>query len=742
MTTPLFLDAKLQIDGAEKYAGLLTPMSDNQDRWPQEVMEEAYRQLPYLSDFAVHVSMDRADEERGYALGSIEVQSNTQQTPDEMERLGTTKTVQIPFVVREKKLAPLDIFLSNGKYHHLVEGRLRAAMFRGDTFDAVRDRPPEPNLYTDLQPPLEASTGLQGGGFKVASAKKEASIVSSLSGLLGRKAPQYIPVDTIRGMSNRAHDVSKFVAARGSKATGLAKAPNLAKATSKPLQSASSIRGAKIAMMTPLLPQLHGRVNELHLNRMKLAMKDPSTLASYMNANEGVKAAFDSALGLEASDLRKTASVAWSSIKPNVVQLRKLASGNYLMKYANSEMYAPQQEEVPPSVAEEMMPDLDSSPQIAGDGTITASPDVVDKQTTDTEEIRTVDQPGVWKVQDKMGNMLTGWCFPQLLSLDMQPMPLTLFSNGSEYSLQENIAGVLITKGSELPKGRMQGYGALYYLDHATPRVFVPMTIKNSYRGPDGLFHYMAVTDLGEEVDLSFCDSLKTIVRVSDREFCLPEEFAKWWMPLKSKTELVDQPLLFTKFASAQPYSAKGEIISDGSLFSFRGEPFSKVASSEVSFLGRQDAEFVGVAAGIDSSQIKQLLTKAAQGNLVKVDGLRTLWDPSEKIARMKKKIASLIQDVGLRNYNLIKEASVLDDALTADKVLGLGFLNAENVATFVDLLPGLEYALSKIAEMLMASRVGLKDIPEVALERMMIALEDVIQGLKTLKQREISYVE
>ena len=95
-----------------------------------------------------------------------------------------------------------------------------------------------------------------------------------------------------------------------------------------------------------------------------------------------------------------------------------------------------------------------------------------------------------------------------------------------------------------------------------------------------------------------------------------------------------------------------------------------------------------------------------------------------------------------MRNHFLAKEASVLDDALTVDKVLSLGFLNAENVATFVDMLPGLERAASAISEMLVAARLGMKDIPEVALERMMIALEDVILGLQRLKQKELSYTE
>ena len=88
-----------------------------------------------------------------------------------------------------------------------------------------------------------------------------------------------------------------------------------------------------------------------------------------------------------------------------------------------------------------------------------------------------------------------------------------------------------------------------------------------------------------------------------------------------------------------------------------------------------------------------------------------------------------------------MKEAAVLDDATSADKILGLGFLNEDNVATFIDMLPSLEETSSKMSELLVAVRVGLKDIPESAVERMLFSLESVINGLKSLQQKEIHKV-
>lgn len=747
---PLFLDTALSFH--EKTASAFVQLGDNADMWPQEVMDEAYRQLPFLSDFDVHAVVDRVDEERGFAFGSIEVRPISLQTATEMEQ-NPTKAIQIPFVIREKKLAPLDVFINDKVYQHLTEGRVRSTLFRPDIFDSVRDRPPEQNLFADLQPPLEA-TGTGGGGVKLGSADldKEAKKTGIISKLLGRRTPEYIGPEALRAASanpttvvEKGKKTISGLAAQGRKDKGTTrKVVSKGSRTDAPkkVYSASSIRGVKMAMMTPLLPQLHGQVSVRHLDRLKTAMQDPSLRSVVLGANEGVQAAFASALQLEAGDPTKTAQIAWENIPPSVVQFRKLPSGNFMCKMANAEMYQPREEEVSPSQGEEMMSDLDLTAQVESDGTITASPDAAIKQTLDAEEIRVVDQPGVWKVQDKMGNTLTGWAFPQLLSLDMQPMPLTLFSNGSEHCIQEHIAGALLSKGTDLPKGRMQGYGAMYYLDHGSPRVFVPMTIKNSYRGADGSLHYTALTDLQEDVDLVFTENLKTVVRMGEREYAVPEGFSKWWMPLKSRTDLVNQPLMFTKYAGARPASGKGELVGDGAVFSFRGEPFSKVASEQVTFLSRPDAEFVGVAAGVDPAFMKEALDKAARGDLVKFDGLRTLHDPREKIAEARTKVANAVREVNLRNHDLIKVAAVLDDALTADKILGLGFLNAENVATFVSMLPGLEFALSQLSEMLVASRIGLKDIPEVALERAKVALEDVIQGLRTLKQREIGFAE
>jgi len=667
-TEALFLDSSLQFEGAEKFAGMLTRLGDNVDNWHQEIMQEAYKQLPYLSQYDSHVILDKVDEERGFAFGSIEVRPKTAMTVEEMQTSGMDK-VHIPLIVKEQMLSPLDVFLSGKKYFHLTENRLREMLMRPEAFDVARLRPYDPSLVQDLQPPLRSGFGGFGaGGTKVGSAEAE---------------------------------LEKL----------------------------------------PLLPQLYGRVKESHAERMKTAMADPSLQASVLNGHEGVKAAFASAQRLNPSNPEKVASLVASRIKPTVVQITKLGTNEALVKWATDEMFAPQQEQVPMDVARDLMGDQDMQQELENDGSVTMSPDSEVKQTLEAEEVKVADSFGIWKVQDANGNTLIGWVFPKLMTLDLQVLPLSLFNNGSQFALQEAIAGEIAGKSTDIPKGIPRGYGALYYLDHGTSKAFIPMTVTSTMQGPQGV-RFLAQTDMGDQVTFSFGQGLVKPVRVSEAEWVLPNFLN--WMPLRGKTELVSDPTLFSKLAAVSRTGTVDIVGDKDGTFSFRGPAIAKVASDHTKFVDRNKAMFLGVALGMDHRFCKTALARAQNGERVSVAGLKVLGSLSEKMAsirgQLKKELSEL--DPPICNYFLAKEASVLDDALTADKILGLGFLNAENVSTFVDLLPALQAASCKLAELLIAVRIGLKEVPEVAVERMLVALEDVIRGLQSLRQKELRFSE
>jgi len=664
MTSSLFLDAPLKIDGAEKLAGTLTRMGDNVDEWPQQVSQEAYKQIPYLSDFTADVILEKVDEQKGFAFGAIHVKPKSDMSLEEQEETSGLDKVFIPVVIKDNMLCSFDVFIHGKSYHNLTESRLRSALFRPDVMDAPRTRPFDPNLINDMMPPVE---GRMGGSFGKLGAAEMAAI--------------------------------------------------------------------------PLLPQLQGRVMQSHVDRLKTACEDPSLRMQVTNGDEGVKAAFQSAMGLSPTEKEKRASLLASSVRPNVVQIRRLDNGQYKVKWANTEMYAPQEESVPLDVAMDLAGEEDLSGILEADDTITASPDAPIKETMEAEEVKVADVFGLWKVQDTTGNTMIGWVFPQLLSMDMVPLPLTLFTNGSQYAVQEHVAGEMAGKSVDLPKGNPQGYGCLYYIDHGTAKAFVPMTVSNTVRGPDGLIKYMATDELGEQVNFYFSDAMKKVMKVGEGEYCVPAGCN--WMPLRGKTDLISKPLAFSKTASRK-FSSMGELLSDGALFTWRGPAVAHLPEEQTKFVKRADAEFLGVAMGLSPPFCKQALAKAAKGELMSFEHLKQVVPLREKMAAARNSVLKDLTELDrpIRNYFLAKEASLLDDALTADKILGLGFLNAENVATFVDMLPNLEATSSKLAEMLIAVRLGMKDVPEQAVERMLTAIEDVIQGLKALKHKELEKMQ
>jgi hypothetical protein len=82
---------------------------------------------------------------------------------------------------------------------------------------------------------------------------------------------------------------------------------------------------------------------------------------------------------------------------------------------------------------------------------------------------------------------------------------------------------------------------------------------------------------------------------------------------------------------------------------------------------------------------------------------------------------------------DLVKEAAPLEDPVAVDKILSLGFINPENVMIFVSYVPEIEETINKLAELLLAARLGLSNVDAGALEKSLIHLDKVVAGLKTL---------
>ena len=164
-----------------------------------------------------------------------------------------------------------------------------------------------------------------------------------------------------------------------------------------------------------------------------------------------------------------------------------------------------------------------------------------------------------------------------------------------------------------------------------------------------------------------------------------------------------------------------------------------KVAGIDSSVeLGTKEAMFVLDTLGAKSRTTEILKTALSRsGEPVTVYGVRSDYinpefnQPLEKQARIRDLKHQIAMDLRI---DLTKEASVIQDPEAVDNVLSLNFINEDNLGDYIDNIQMFKRSISKLASMVLASRMGLADIEESAARKAMDGLESVVEGLEGVK--------
>lgn len=747
MSTPLFLD-RVHKQTFEKIA-MPVRLSESPEAWQRDIAGEIYKQLPFLGEYAVNVILDRVDAQRGYGFGSAMVTNRSDAPmPDRSE----LPVLRLPIIIRDYMMAPLDIFMDGAGVYPLTESRVREKLFRADTFELSTRKPSDKGLVDNLYPPMRSNYGM---------------------GTMG--------ADTM-GMGKMAHE------AEAGRRAYIARMR--AEAAANPEMS-GTIKGASlIAEIAPTLSE-----------------KDADSLVDQITQDASLKVAaarnqtFAKLAMMVAAapktNVVKTASALVESIKPNVVQFEKLASGNFRVKWANSQAFAPQQDVVPPAQANQMAGgDLTGMKPGA---TVTLSSEKAEKQSLDEPVYVKVDKFGKYEVQDMDSNQRhIGWVVP-VVDLENHPLELFVFVKPNEgpkgsgvaldasqpqsplgegaaggapgatppdpqtalaapniktagidtpaqpgvWAVQDEIAGLSFGGDPEeaynaLCEGNqgMAPQGSGFFYSSAGQCCLLPMTIQNGSMGPEGAQGFQAETMFGEPVQIQQVQGLKKVEMMGEGVYGIPADMC--WVPLPGDPIfLAKNPLDIDNTDQAQGMGNQVEVGSTGpGEFSMQGAPLAKVARDQRTFIKKADAEFLLVAMGVNPFEAQGILKKAEAGHKVKCAG-RPIVSLASLHSEMTKKAASDLADFPYHlRQNLIKEASVIDDADTTDKVLAMNFINPENISTFAKYLPDLDKASQKLAELLLGVRLGIGSVDEGAVERAMKGMEAVIDGLKLLQQK------
>lgn len=423
-----------------------------------------------------------------------------------------------------------------------------------------------------------------------------------------------------------------------------------------------------------------------------------------------------------------------SAVKPTVAQIVRTDDG-YVLKTASHMLWAPQERlldrgEVVRLVGAETALTVDKC------GSVTMADPGVEKEDPEEDTADLVKDFGIYKVQDDKGRHLIGFCFPNLIDVTGEAMPLTLFTNGGVSALQGEIAGVKVSDGASLMSGRPRGYGVFYEtLPNGKVQATVPLNIHMNVDAPEAMGSGMVAETIdGRQVKLVVQPGVSKLTMTPDGTVIIPDDFS--WMPLEKSDPvvLVDHPDMFSKTAAM---SSIGEVTirhGGNNTFSVSGWPVEKVAYEQKNFLDIDDTMFLLGAVGVSPQLSIQKMGEAYQWMQpvsVKVAHVIEHEDDVRSAARAEAR--GLVEKVASLRKSLVKEAAAIPDPTAVDTVLSLGFLNPENLMTFISHLPQLNETQGHLCELLVAARLGQREIPTSALERAIRALEETIEGLNVI---------
>lgn len=808
---PLFLTPSIEF---EKTAAM-TQLPEDPNAWPHEILQELYKQAPYISDFSPHVVMEKVDGEQGYGLGHVEIGNQTEiqtgTTPGAAAASGV-RSVRVPVVIKDGMLAPFDLLVSDdSKVLPLTEVRLRAAIFRPQAFDVTSRTPGDQSMIGQLYPPSRQSQGFGSGGTGMVTSVGLGKEGSALEGFLTKTAgefedfaSQFLDADYLHAPDGSRHGRMGKKVASGEGKPGMltefveknaalmlidderlhADQPTARKANLGVAAVGGALGGAGLAhflnegaglksspkslaigaglgaLATPAIAAYHNHkvdkhraargektaslleailptINDSDMLAFKRAIVDPNIQGMLFKNAAAITPAIE--LLMSTPERPKFAEYFASLVQPSVVQLKRVDEG-YRIKAASHLFWEPFTQTVDRGEAvrrfgEKVVLAADLSGAVTmADGAEATEPEP--QHDSDMQGAAPVTEAGLYKVMTPEGAEAIGYVIPNLIDIDGTAIPLALFTNGSQATVQGDVVGVPVEGGGgmELPTGDVPQGRGVFASPGPEVQATIPLNISGSATLPSGETMYRAESFSGEDVMVCLQPNIATVVASDEGKMIIPDSWQ--WVPLDAADEIAveSQEDDLAKAASAK-LGDKYVDIAGGSTFSMRGPLVEKLAHDEREGLGVDDAMFLLAGLGVDQDYGVRKLAEASSGlEPVRVYVGREIKLASDERFSALERARVTLDSLPHLKQPLFKEAAALGDPQAVDTVLSLGFLNPENLMTFVSYLPVLEDGMTKLCDILLASRLGnLIDTPEGAIERSVRSTEAVLEGLKAL---------
>lgn len=655
----------------EKLAAEVT-LPEDPNAWPNEITQELFKQVPYIADFEPHVVMDKVDAERGYGFGHVEVTNKTEiQHGASPEGLASAgvRSAKIPVIIKDRKLQAFDVLVTED---------------------------------SSMLPLTEAR--LRQAIFRPQNFDITARTPGDMS-MIGQLYPPYRQNYGMGGGSG------------ASMSAGMGK------------EGKSKLGSVLKAILPTITAQDYGHFYEL--------LDDAGMRAAFVKNAGATLPSLRLLSTCEPANDEKVASDLFDNIKPTVVQLVREVEG-YTLKTANHRCWTVKRAshdrgDMVRIFGEKVVLAAD----LSGSATMGLGGEAPPAPMEEEQQPQLIKDFGVYQVRDEQGAELVGHVFPNLIDVDGTPLPLALFWNGEKAAVQGEIVGTKVGDDVPLVEGHPRGRGCFYDVSGEEPIATIPLAIRATLAGGEegGGVALMAETFDGREVGILIQPNLAHVMMGEGEHMLVPDTMK--WLPLDDAEEvaLLSESETAEKMAHRTRAFATVQIRAGGAeCFSIDGLPLLKIAASERSFLSTDDALFLLVGLGVHPQRATEKLAEAIEGRRpIEVKIARSLCTAGEAVdVAVKEAQADRAKLPDLRVW-LVKEAAAIPDPTAVDTILSLGFINPENTATFIEYLPQIEEAQKKMCELLVASRLGMQEVPSSALEKAVRSTELVLEGLKVL---------
>lgn len=343
-------------------------------------------------------------------------------------------------------------------------------------------------------------------------------------------------------------------------------------------------------------------------------------------------------------------------------------------------------------------------------------------------------------VKDSRGISQEGVVIPKVIDFEQKPVELKIFLGKTMSTIQQDIWGVRLKNSAFKPKGvppRVGQTGTFVFMpDQSHALATIPITIK-AISLHEGRYSLEALDLMGRGYHfvINAQMGLKRIAKMPDGAYLLPKEMH--WCVMEGFGDVSNSEASYlVKVASHTLTDKPVTLIPTGyDFYAMRGvKKYAEAAKWDETSMSRAQVKFLLHTLGCGSEKIAQAFDIARRVGHAEIHGLRFIPTVAEKVAEQRPQASDLIKKAGALRRNLLKEASAIDNAQTVDALLSLNFVTPTNISKFIGKIPHFKATISYLAGSLLASRLGIQDIPEEATAVAMEKLIEVVDGLERLR--------